>query len=285
MKEGMRVKKVRNILFVSFILMVACMIQSQEAHAENVGKYKLSDTNNKYDVTGDGVPDKVEFKKLDQESDDLQFYREFKVIINGKTVLHNHSYFFDHKSFFIQTKGHRYFFISLLGEDCSEPGIIYEYVNGKLKKRVDLEKIAKKVFYIYSVDFTSIKEHSIKVKLEGQANMLAHAKTTFDFNVGAKGKLSLAKKVTKISYSKERFRSGKTKYYKSNYLVAAKKIQVYRSATGTKKAFYIKKGTKLKITKVSVKGKTARFYCVTRSGKKGWVKPKFNTFRDLVYAG
>ena len=84
MKKQM--KKVRNIMIGCLILMAACMIKSQNVHAEDVGKYELSDTspNTKYDVTGDGKPDTLEIKKFKKNDYD---YCGFKILINGKMLL------------------------------------------------------------------------------------------------------------------------------------------------------------------------------------------------------
>ena len=281
-----KMKKARNIVLICFLLMGAGMFHSENAYAEKVGKYELSDTspNCEYDVTGDGVKDTVEIKKMN-ESSYGSGYCGFKVIINGKTALtDNTSWYYGLETIFIQTKGHGYFLISLGHDNGDGPKIIYEYVNGQLKKRVDLGKVAGKIFYHYSVTVSSIKDSSIKLKVIGQTNMLAYTETTFDYNVGAKGKLSLAKKIVKVSYSDQRYNSKTDQFETSKYLIAVKKIPVYRSATGTKKAFHIKKGTKLTIKKVSMKGK-CRYYCITKSGKKGWIKNKYGCFQGLMYAG
>lgn len=279
-------KKVRNLLVLCFVMMVACMLHSEDAKAEKVGKYEMSDTSScsNYDVTGDGIPDTVNFEKLDRlDGDDS--YQAFKVIINGNPVLYVYNQrFYSLIPVFIQTEGHQYFYISLTGDNDDGTKTLYEYVDGQLKERADLDKYVGKLFYHSSATVSSVKGNSITLKVVGQSNMLSNTKMSFTYKVGPTGTLSLAKKVIKVSYTKLRL-NGRGKSYRSNYLVAKKKIQAYRSATGTKKAFRIKKGTKLKITKVSVQGKTPRYYCITKSGKKGWVKSKLDLFKDLPYAG
>lgn len=278
-------KKVRNLLVLCFVVMAACMLHSEEAKAEKVGQYQMSDTSScsNYDVTGDGVPDTVNFEKLDKLDGDT--YQAFKVIINGQCVLYGYNeYFYNLEPVFIQTEGHQYFYIVLTRDNDDGTKRLYEYVDGQLKERADLDKYVGKLYYHSSATVSSVKANSITLKVVGQSNMLSNTNMSFTYKVGPTGKLSLAKKVIKVSYTKLRF-NGRGKSYRSNYLVAKKKIQAYRSATGTKKAFRIKKGTKLKITKVSVQGKTPRYYCITKSGKKGWVKSKLNLFKDLPYAG
>lgn len=278
-------KKVRNLLVLCFVMMAACMLHSEDAKAEKVGQYEMSDTSScsNYDVTGDGVPDTVNFEKLDKLDGDT--YQAFKVIINGQCVLYVYNEnFYRLIPVFIQTEGHQYFYISLTGDNDDGTKTLYEYVDGQLKERADLDKYVSKLFFHSSATISSVKANSITLKVAGQTDMLSRTNMSFTYKVGPTGTLSLAKKVIKVSYTKIRFDS-KEKPYRSSYLVADKKIQVYRSATGTKKAFRIKKGTKLKITKVSVQGKTPRYYCITKSGKKGWVNSKMNLFKGLPYAG
>lgn len=277
-------KKVRNLMFLCVAMMAACMIQSKDVQATEVGKYEMSDTKSysKYDVTGDGVPDTVKFEK--QLDDDGYNYNAFKVIINGKTALYGDNvYFYTLKPVLIQTEGHQYILISLVGDDDDETKKIYKYVDGQLKECADLDEYVSKIYFHSSVTISSVGTSSITFKVTGQSYMLARTNMSFVYKVGATGELSLADEVTKVTYTKDRVNSRRS--YKSKYLVAAKKIQAYSSATGSKKAFRMKKGTKLKITKVSVQGKTPRYYCITKSGKKGWVNSKMGLFKDMPYAG
>jgi len=277
-------RKVRNLMFSCVAMMAACMIQSKDVQAAEVGKYEMSDTQSysNYDVTGDGVPDTVNFQKLD--SDGNGAYQSYKVIINGNTVLYgNNEYFYDIQPVFIQTERNQYFYIALLGDDGDGTKKIYKYEDEQLKECVDLNKNLNKLYYHSSATVSSVGADSITFKITGQSYMLARTNMSFIYKVGAAGELSLADEVTKVTYTKDRYNTKRS--YKSKYLVAAKKLQAYRSATGNQKAFRIKKGTKLKITKVSVQGETPRYYCITKSGKKGWVKSKMGLFKDMPYAG
>lgn len=280
-------KKVRKLLFMCLVMMAACMLQNKEAKATDVGKYEMSDTSScsLYDVTGDGVPDTVNFEKLDK-IDDNSMYQAFKVIINGNTVLYGYNeHFYSIEPTFIQTKDYGYFLISLISDNDDGTMQIYKYEDNQLKEVADLSNYTNKMFYHSSAVVSSVKSNSITLKVTGQTNMLSRTDIPFTYKVGKSGKLSLKSKVAKVSYTNYRYSEAKGNGYKSKYLVAAKKIKVYKKATGTKKAFIIKKGTKLKITKVSVQAKTPRFYCVTKSGKKGWIKSKYNLFKDMPYAG
>ncbi|MBQ3600199.1 MAG: hypothetical protein II992_03220 [Lachnospiraceae bacterium] len=278
-------KKLRNIIILSFVIMTACMLQSKDVKAEEVGAYTMSDeeSNSDYDVTGDGVADTVQFEKITEQD---EHYRGYKVIINGETVLDNSEdtwWYYSLEPVYIQTEDHGYFFISTFHDNDDGERLIYEYVDGKLEKRMDLLTIVANMFYHDSIRVSSVKENAINLKVTGQSDMLAHANINISLKVKSDGNLSLKNKVVKVTYSNKRM--GTEEVYTSKYLVAAKKIQVYKGKTGTKKAFSIKKGTKLKIKKVSLRGKNIRFYCVTKSGKKGWIKSKYNLFKDLMYAG
>ena len=267
-------KKVRNFVIACMAVMAACMLQNSDAKAAEVGTYELSGTsvNKDYDVTGDGVKDTVRFKKLDYKD---SYYCTLEVVINGKVALK-----------VIQTKNHGYFLISTYHDnDYLTLSRIYEYVDGKLKQRMNLNTVAVKIFYQYNPNVYAVKDKSFQIKFSGQSYMLAKTDTAFKFNVKSTGALSLANTSASVRYINKRMNGNTGKLYSSKYLVALKKLQAYRGATGTKKAFIVKKGTKLKITKVSISGKTARYYCITSSGKKGWLVSKQNVFKDLMYAG
>lgn len=252
--------------------------------SEEIGLYKLSDTspNTKYDVTGDGKPDKIEIKKMNYSS---YTYTAFKVVINGKTALEvNNAYYGATKTILINTKDRNYFFISLYGDNSDGPEIFYEYVNDKLVKRADLENAIGKLFYHYTGKIVSVKPDTIEIKVTGQTDMLAGTNLSFTYKVEPNGNLSLDKKIVNVSYNHSHYKGKDWKIVKSKYLIAAKKIPVYRNTTGSKKTFVIQKGTKLQITKVSLKGK-GRYYCITKDKKKGWIKNKYNSFYRLAYAG
>ena len=279
-------KKIRNLIIACMAVIAACMIQNNDVKAAEAGKYELSDTsvNTDYDVTGDGVEDKVKLKKLNHNG---SYYCALDVIINGDVVLNVESVEYVRlESVFIQTKKHNYILISTYHDnDYLTLSRVYEYVNGKLKERMNLDHAAGKIFYQYSPNVYAVKDASIQIRFEGQSDMLAKTSTVFEYNVGATGTLSLENTVSRVWYSNKRMSENTGKRYTSKYLTAGKNLQAYRSSTGTKKAFTIKKGTKLKITKVSISGKTPRYYCITSSGKKGWLVSKQNVFKDLMYAG
>lgn len=287
-------KKARTILFLCFAMLTACTLPGREAKAEAIGKYTLSVTNknSNYDVTGDGVSDTVEFKKLKSSGSENSEYQAFKVIINGNTALCRNEKslsYYDIEPVFIQTKGHSYFLISLFQQDYGRETKIYEYVNGSLKKRLDLDKTFGKIYFSFYTNISSVKTNSFTCKFKGETAMLGLATTmSFTYKTKSSGALSLSKKTVNVTYSNKRMKmTAPYNFYKSKYLVAEKKIQVYRSATGTQKAFRIKKGTKLKIKKISIQGKTPRYYCVTKSGKKGWIKSTqsgYGLFRGVLYA-
>ena len=279
-------KKIRNIVIGCMAIMAACMIQNSDAKAAEVGKYELSDTsaNKAYDVTGDGVKDTVRIKKINHNG---SYYCALDVVINGDVALNVESVEYDRvEPVFIQTKEHGYLLISTYHwNDYLTLSKVYEYVDGKLKERMDLDNVAGKMFYTYSPTVYAVKDASIQFRIAGQSDMLAKTSTVFEYKVGKTGILSFDTTESSVWYSNVRRNMNTDKIYRSKYLVAAKKLQAYRSSTGTKKAFTIRKGTKLKISKVYVYGKTPRYYCVTSSGKKGWLVSKQNVFKDLSYAG
>lgn len=280
-------KSIKTIGAMTLALVMAATtvpVQNVKA-ATDVGSYELSDTsvNGRYDITGDGVADTVKFEKT--ENNDGSYYCALDVRINGNVALNVKNVDYDYiEPVLIQTKEHAYIFITTYhGNDYLTLSKVYEYVDGKLKQRLDLDSVVGKIFYQYSPNVYDVKDEYIELSFAGQSNMLAKTSLRYRFQISSTGTLSVANKITSVSYSNKRENAGKI--YTSKYLVASKKLQAYCSSTGTKKAFTITKGTKLKISHVAISGKTPRFYCATSSGKKGWVVSKQNLFKDLSYAG
>lgn len=285
MKE--KLKKIRNLLFLCFVLVTAgILFQAQDAQAAKIGSYKLSDSKptKKYDVTGDGKADKIEIKKLNKSKDGaLYSYLGYKILVNGKTIFNSTSGYNRLDISLIKTKKYSYFKIDEW--NCGDIGAIekiYEYSGKRLKESISLRNIEKKYEgWIFHYKISSVKAHSIKIKIEGQTGMLGETKSSFELKVGKGGKLSLAKKVVGVSckiWLDDHLVTPK-------YLITTKKIQVYKNEGTTKKAFSIKKGSKVKITKVSIRKKKPTYYCITKSGKKGWIKTGFKLFENLAYAG
>lgn len=285
MKE--KLKKVGNLLFVCLVLIIAgILFQGQDAQAEtNIGSYKLSDSKptKKYDVTGDGKADKIEIKKYIKPLDDYK-YQGYKIWIDGKMVLKNTKTEYSKMNvFFVKTKKYNYFMVYNQDLDGVRYVNFYRYSGKQLKKCISLHNIVDinmGLFTDYKI--SSVKANSIKIKISGQTNMLGWTKASLVLKVGKGGKLSFAKKILGVSCYKINLNN---RQITPKYLTTTKKIQVYKNERTTKKAFSIKKGSKVRITKMSIKRKKITYYCVTKSGRKGWMKSDIYLFKGLIYAG
>ena len=281
-------KKVLCAVMLGFMSMVACLGSDKSAKAAEVGVYTLSDTEENVvcDVTGDGVVDTVSFEKILVEDD---LYKGYRVIVNGNIALEKISseeFFYELDPVYIQTKNRGYLFVSSVFVNDDGSRYIYEYVNGTFEQRMNLLETVGKVYYHDTVQVLSATKNQINLKVTGQSYLLAGATMKLSLKVNADGTLALKDKVVKITYSKKRWNVDVSdEPYNAKYLETTKKVSVYKNATGSKKAFTMKKGTKLKISKVSFQGKTPRYYCITKSGKKGWIASKYAIFKDLMYAG
>lgn len=280
-------RKLKYAVGICFIGMMIGMTGKADTKAAEIGTYSLSETevNTKYDITGDGVADAVKFEKILYDDD---IYKGFKVLVNDEVVLHkSEEFYYELNPSYIQTKGHGYLFINTCFTDDDGSRVLYEYADGTLKQRMDLSGTIGKVYYHDTVSVSGVKKNQIDFQIRGQAQMLAFTKMKLSIKVKSDGTLAVKDNVVNVSYSNKRtdYTTDDMKTYTSKYLVAVKSIKVYKSATGSKKAFTVKKGTQLKIKKVSLQGKKARFYCVTKSGKKGWMVSKDGLFKDLICAG
>lgn len=218
----------------------------------------------------------------------LYSYLGYKILVNGKTIFNSTSEYIRLDISLIKTKKYSYFKIDEWS--CGEISAIekiYEYSGKRLKESISLRNIEKKYEgWIFHYKISSVKAHSIKIKIEGQTRMLGETRSSFELKVGKGGKLSLAKKVVGVSCKiLSNSNASDNHWITPKYLTTNKKIQVYKNEGTTKKAFSIKKGSKVKITKVSISKKKPTYYCVTKSGKKGWIKSESCLFENMAYAG
>ena len=277
-------KRITYAVWMCLIGLMLGFCGKADTKAAAVGVYELSEEkkNTAYDVTGDGVADTVKFERIEL---DENYFQGFKMLVNDEVVYETDEMFCVIEPYFIQTKGHGYFYFNICVDNIDGPRVIYEYVDGELEERMDFSDFTTGVFYHDTIQNIVARNNQIDLEVKGASEMLADTTMKLSVKVNSNGTLSLKSKVAKVTYSNRRYNENTYKEYTSKYLVAAKSIKVYKSATGSKKAFTVKKGTKLKITKVSLQGKKTRYYCVTTSGKKGWMTSKYGLFKELYYVG
>jgi len=240
-----------------------------------------------YDITGDGKADTIKVKTLGTMapgtySGQPTHYEGLAVYVNGKKALK-----LNKKAFNTSNDGYTLQLATLKNgkvflyvrskwyNQLDATNRLYRYKGGKLVLAKDLIKIADTRDGLKS-DGTVARSYGLRgpngITVSGNriiANgMLANSLVgsgSFDINLlYKKGKLVLSPRTSTLDI-------GSYTYPSTQTLKAKGSIAAYKSATGSKKAFTIKKGQKVTVKKISIRNKDPRVQ--VKVGKKtGWLK-------------
>lgn len=272
--------RVRLLIVLAALLAASCALISLEAQPAYALKasggakaYKLQPytTYTKFDITGDKVPDKIEVGPW-QEWDD--WYEEFnelgvEITVNDQVVYKKSAIStnpFDWDIRLITLKNKKTFLhIATHGLDgyAADVNTVLAWKSGKLKSVLNVNSICSGK-YLYgsypSARLTKVSGNTITFDCGLKVMMTGY--TTFN----ASYKYKAGKLVRTSSYVKPRIGG---KYGKSR--TALKNLSAYKNASCKSKKFIIKKGQKVKLLKMYVKG--SKMALQVKVGKKtGWVK-------------
>lgn len=290
----MRKTKFFKKLFVAGFVVAACSILGnapEQAKATTVTTLKQDKVYKNYDVNADGKKDTVQVKcEQEKEAGPYDGYSKYSLIVNGKTVLKKkYSYFYDAKLKIFKDKGHGYILVSIRGDNDDEDNTLYECKGSTVIKRADLTTMPYRAAYHANISSFKVTSGKIKVKYCVMSNCLASAHYTAIYKINSNGTVTLPSKVFKLSYTNVRITESDV--YKSSWLVAERRIQAYKKANTANKSFVIKKGTRLKASKISF-GKKVMLYFKTEDGKTGWLVSEgyssvyeSQLFKDMPFAG
>ena len=253
-------------LLLLFIVLSAIPVCAAEKEP-NYTKVKLNafGTNNKYDITGDGYADKIEFS---HDRFDSISYRKVYITINGKIALtKSSSYYYENMgAYLLKLSGKKYLFLYSIGEH-KEGDIMgfFRYSDGKLMEEVNLIKSMKSITRLWMRGF-SITNGKIYLKVEGVSKIFARVflKPCIEYKGG---KLKLSSNI--IPFVKESGYNGHL--CNGYYCTTIRKITGYKSISGSTTTFTIDKGTKIKFINF-YPGNPARLYVKTENGKTCWIK-------------
>jgi len=279
-KKGAGFMKKRNaILYIVCLLVFAGFILNEtKADAATAG-IKIENGEDSYDVTGDGKADKIEIKCTypDQYGNDCG--GGWKIIVNNKTVWtqkEKDPYYCIRVTLYRVSKKQIYFEILVYGwEDSNEHlHTLYQMKAEKLKSICDFRKPILKYMNDgrYSIGIKSMT--SKKMVVEGYNQFYATGVINWKMTYKLKG--------------------GKWQRQGSSYAVyrwdnlekwtAGRKITAYTTAGGSKKAFTVNPGDKVKIKKIQLKKNNTYIQLVNSKGKKGWMKnPKTYDWGEEYY--
>lgn len=287
MKNGLK----RMIFCVVITLCAFCASEKgQKVYAAESGYVKLgklwsenkSKIYKKYDVTGDGIADKVKisFKRVGRDDGRLQIYVNGKSVYNyiareslgwdvGLVCLKNGKTFFD--------------ICSTVVSDDIELHKLYTYYNGKLNVAYDFLDDYSKYATYYDMHVRKVKGNTIYTKTMIQF-----------FTTGGFTSYNM-----KFVYKDGKFRRESNSFpiiyasTKNNKWTVNRKIKVYKKAGGKRIIYTLKKGDKIKINRVVYKGKKIYFQVKNKNGKgkTGYIPATMNYpgkryyFKEAFYSG
>lgn len=165
---------------------------------------------------------------------------------------------------------------------------VYEYKNGKLKAVGDLAKVARKFadrFSYASIQKASKNKWTVRWSLQSPA-----MGSMTSINVTYKVTSSGIKRIGK-AYSLRTWNGYAGRHTSCSNWTARQNIAVYKAKGGSKVSYYIRKGEKVDILKMSGKNGHTWFQVRNSQGKKGWFEdPDFGTvmngyFEECMFAG
>lgn len=281
-------KHYQKSLWIIFLLCITCIAgPKQTAYAAangyaDMSSYKLDEvkTCSQYDVTGDGIKDKVQaVVSYDKKT---QKY-SYKITVNDVSVFEQTSGenedawwslnllpMQDGKVFF-EISGSSY-------NDYIQKHGLYEYVDGTLKWFYDMQRDGRYCDR-YNVTIDKVAGNTIYTNISAQYYTTGwiNYKVNLSYENGA---VKATSNSSSIKYSK----------YRKNKWTANKKISVYKKIGNKKAAYTLKKGDKIKINKIVSQGNKVYFQIKNKKGKTGYIPgakkyPSKVFFKEAQYAG
>lgn len=258
-------KKLRSLLLLAAVLVMGlAFTMTAEAAQPKLATLRSGKTYKSYDITGDGKKDKVKLRLWNSLNDGMYTKNNLEVKINGKSALRVSRDWADMDSAKLQIckLSNGRVFVNVTAKTPDGDGVIsglYKYQKGKLVKQIDFIR-----FFRYGMqqsgEIASVSGNTMKLNTYVMSWSLGpiHLQHTLKYKGG------------KMAFSS---RTGKmTTPYAKTYLTASRNIQMYKTATGSSKAFVLKKGKMARITNCYVNKTNIRFKAKLPNGKTGWFK-------------
>ncbi len=297
--------RVRLLVVLAALLAASCALIALEAQPAYALKasggakaYKLQPytTYTKFDITGDKIPDKIEVGSWWEWDEWYEEYNELGIeitvndqVVLRKNVISTNPYDWDIRLITLKNKK-TMLYVATHGLDgyAADVNTVLAWKSGKLKPVLNVNAICSGK-YLYgsypSARLTKVSGNTLTFDYALKAMMTGC--TVFD----ASYKYKSGKFVRTSSYVKPKIGG---KYGKSR--AALKNLTVYKSVSCKSKKLTIKKGQKVKLLKMYVKGSKMALQ-VKVGSRTGWVKcaasmnskllvaPGEPPFKGLVWAG
>lgn len=237
----------------------------------------------KYDVTGDGKKDTVRIDCDKPAPYDEGCGDDWKITINNKVVYRdNKKMYTEYLTVVLYRISSKRIYLDIQENVGSNDDIsshaFYEYRGNTLKKVCDVyTPLAKQIYkFHFYIEKVAVSSKQIVVSYVNQFS--------------ASGYL-----FWKVSYRYEDNvwkRVGNTfQVTEQRKLTVNRKLTLYSTPGGKKKAVTLKKGQKIRINKLCLKNKKTYMQVVMSNGKKGWfispnkILPERYYFKEVVFAG
>ena len=275
-------KRKRTILALLCMMTIAAFFSmNSEAKQKKIVELSENTAYTTYDITGDKKADKIMIQRKTGSS-------VCKIFINDKCCAKiKGKVECDYCDASILSLNERTKFLYLVVGGFEEYGSgyeqIYQYVNGRLVKKLNPVKISEDLGISYRPLVNKVTKDSVNMSLFCTTAEFGDIRfdVTYKYKNGVfktSGKTYEIKKYVRTDGDWEEEGSDVLNTKEDRpYLTASQTLQLYKSALSNQKAFKIKEGTKLRLLKVRVGKKHNAYYITTESGKKGWcVLPKKN---------
>ena len=273
------------ILSLFLIILVTSASACIEAATPEFKKLNARGTNTAYDITGDGKKDKIQFSHQGVGYG----YNRMTIKVNGKTAFTKKSswaYYEVHAYHLTLKNGKKYILYFSNGEhEIGDICGLLRWKNGKLTEEVNFGKLNNAGHYprnFFSVKKFKLTNNQVRVWMEGSSIGLARFKVYADAAYsGSAMKLKAANiRFDNIKNWGSGYACGNTWY------TAKKRLQGYKSYSGTAKSFVISGGTRVMLLKYYPSKKYNRLLVKLKNGKTAWVNDTLSgdcLFNELYY--
>ncbi len=287
------IKKSALCLALIAAMLITGLCHTSTASADNAGVTKLTTgkTYKSWDIDGDGSKDRLVIKRPNEH--------DAKVYVNGKCKYtfkggYGGSDSYDLAMVSLES-GKNLLFMRVMGDNADGPGRLIDWSEEK-NKLVNIFNISNAAvvadygFHIY-VEPISVSKDTVKISFFNYNYLVGGVEFSFDYRY-VDGKM---KRVSNYGKIIEMHKMTNGEVVKTNSLVAARKINVYKkpgSGKSTNLQQTIKKGKRVKFTGIWTNGNQL-WMRVTVNGKKGYIKcykednpkSKITYFKNLWFAG
>jgi hypothetical protein len=170
------------------------------------------------------------------------------------------------------SNGKKYLYLHLAGDDDYGPYSLYIYENGMFTEAVNLIE-NQPSGYLPTVEVKKVSGNKIVFKNTYCTDVLGGIRyeSTYQYKSGEL-------KLTSKTYKLQGYGWGESGIATTTQMFSlTRTVKLYGTKTLKGNTISLKKGTKVKVTKIYISSKTVSYYLKAENGKSGWLKDCGNT--------